>query len=146
MKFTSEDLMKAMGLQVDDEVKYNGDIYRLMHEEKHNIYVFVLLRDKSVCFAPTYLIDQDFEILPRPKRVGDLKCAVEQKLCGQCPTRIICTHHACKELGAGNTLYEYLETYKTNIFEDDEDEYVYDFDQEIYDLLKARLDKEVGEC
>ena len=135
MKFTSEDLMKAMGLQVGDTIKYDTDIWQLMYDENHKIYMFVLLRDSSQCFAPTYLVDQDFEILPRPKRVGELTCDEQGIIsCNNCPIKSICS---LTDLGCRQTLYEFLEDYKNNHKES--------FDQEIYDLLKARLDKEVNE-
>ena len=53
-----------------------------------------------------------------------------------CPIRFICgSQHPQPE----PSFYEYLETFK----EATSDPYEYGFDQEIYDLLKARLDKEV---
>lgn len=80
-------------------------------------------------FKLTDLVDQDFEILPRPKRVGDLKCCEECGYCEKCPIIAICNGKW------ETTLYQILEYWK----ESD------NFDQEIYDLLKARLDKEVVE-
>lgn len=162
MKFTSEDLMKAMGLQVGDRIRLFEDkirewdeaVYELVKNEQDDYptyYSFVNIEDSDDRFNIHYFIDLEYEILPRPKRVGDLKCGFKKELggigsCTTCPVRIICGHYTCKdELGAGDTLYEYLETYKKKIKEeyDDEDEDYNDFDQEIYDLLKARLDKEV---
>lgn len=149
-KYTSEMLMRDMGLQVGDRVRVKYEtlddqqVYETYEIKQCENRIYLENDDYQECME--FLVDTDYEILPRPKRVGDLKCGTKgkdgQNTCGDCPVRIICNHHACKELGCSNTLYEYLETYKTNLFEDDKDN-VYDFDQEIYDLLKARLDKEV---
>lgn len=157
MKFTSEDLMKAMCLQVGDKVKVKyvdgqfNETFETYEIKQGAGDTYMQSIDDGFIDSLAYLIDQDFEILPRPKRVGDLKCGFKKELggigsCTTCPVRIICGHYTCKdELGAGDTLYEYLETYKKKIKEeyDYEDEDYNDFDQEIYDLLKARLDKEV---
>ena len=133
MKFTSEDLMKAMGLQIGDRVKVtfkddtieeceiikydNGNI--ILHDDFHGY-------DDHV----GYLLDNEIEILPRPKRIGDLKCGSFE--CKDCPVRAICNFNNIED-----NLYKELETYKEHCIENDT------FDQEIYDLLKARLDKEV---
>lgn len=127
MKFTSEDLMKAMGLQVGDRIRIN---------DKPDNY-FVELNECGIpCvkdeytknrFEMKYLIDRKIEILPRPKRVGDLKCG--ECGCNSCPIRAICVDDLTDD-----TLYNKLEL-----------AHKYAKDQEIYDLLKARLDKEVLE-
>ena len=133
MKFTSEDLMKAMGLQIGDRVKVtfkddtieeceiikydNGNI--ILHDDFHGY-------DDHV----GYLLDNEIEILPRPKRIGDLKCGSFE--CKDCPVRAICNFNNIED-----NLYKELETYKEHCIENDT------FDQEIYDLLKTRLDKEV---
>lgn len=129
MKFTSEDLMKAMGLKVGDRVKMPfgmdeavcklNDNYQLCFEDVDN---YLTLEN---------LLNKEYEILPAPKRVGDLKCneIKECKLKGKkCPLTPVC-------IFIGKTPYERLEIWK-------ESEY---FDQEIYDILKNRLDKEVEE-
>lgn len=129
--FTTDNLMKAMGLQVGDRIKIN---------DKLDIYVIEL----NECLIPVvtdsylkikhdikYLIDRKIEILPKPKRVGDLKCTEQE--CRTCPIRFICQ----EDRPINNTLYFNLELYKN-------DQSIH-YDQEIYDLLKARLDKEVKE-
>ena len=77
---------------------------------------------------------KDFEILPKPKRVGDLKCN-EFDDCSKCPLRSICSILIYDVVDI--TFYEILEKYIKSGKSS--------FDQEIYDFLKARLDKEVEE-
>ena len=130
MKFTSEDLMKAMGLQVGDRVKLGKRIYEVIKGED-DVY-FQSVDDKEIqenlyCVIDLYI---DYEILPRPKRVGDLTCNY-YKDCDNCPLKMLCrisetAHFFCN-------LYEALD----DLLKND------GFDQEIYDLLKARLDKVV---
>ena len=133
MKFTSEDLMKAMGLQVEDEV----EIIFPAHTE-----TYIVCKDSSGCIILHeidcgleedlgYLLDQEYEILLRPKRVGDTIC--EYCECFECPLR--CLPH-CNQLdNAKETLFNILNGWN---------EY-HTFDQEIHDLLKVRLDKEAKE-
>ena len=130
MKFTSEDLMKAIGLNVGDRIKLNGRYYTI---EINALSCLPVYANDTKYYNLIGLVDKDFEILPRPKRVGDLKCGEQDKItCIDCPIKSICS--LC-DLGCRNTLYEFLEDYKNHHKES--------FDQEIYDLLKARLDKEV---
>lgn len=143
MKFTSEDLMKAMGLSVGDKVKVTKDDtiekYEIIKNDNGNIILHADFYGYDTHIG--YLLDQEIEILPRPKRVGDLKCNNECfRNNGQCPIRAICSH--CNLMRSDKTLYEFLEFYKGK-----KDKYAneVEFDQEIYDLLKARLDKEVEE-
>ena len=125
MKFTSEDLMKAMGLSVGDRIKVGTGIYRIIVRDGEK---GIVITDENTGYYSSleYLVDTEFEILPRPKRVGDLKCGNN---CDSCHIRAICNG------GWDTTLYKILEYWK----ECD------NFDQEIYALLKARLDKEVKE-
>lgn len=133
MKFTSEDLMKAMGLQVGDKIKvfkdntdtYKAGVYQL-EVCVPNWYVLVHIEDEDYRFKLKWLVDLEYEILPKPKRVGELKCGGDY--CNKCPLNFVCKN--TKKRVVGETLYEILE-------------YFYIDDQEIYDLLKARLDKEV---
>ena len=74
----------------------------------------------------------DFEILPRPKRVGELKCGELE--CQECPLRTIRCDKDDIDI-KDCSLYYILESVLVGA----------EFDQEIYDLLKARLDKEVEE-
>ena len=131
MKFTSEDLMKAMGLQVGDRFKFNdfdwdNHIYEIIIE--HDLYL--VKTDLEQTFPLYNLLNREFEILPRPKKVGDLKC-IEYK-CVKCPLRSI---RCEKNDDVDNSLYYILEKVLVGV----------DFDQEIYDILKTRLDKEVEE-
>ena len=131
MKFTSEDLMKAMGLQVGDRVKVN------LVNGKTKIYEVIKylssLNEEKICLTEnkslSYLLNVDFEILPRPKRVGDTYC---QENCENCPLMCVCDADCDYE---GQTLFDVFNYELIAVHND----------QEIYDLLKARLDKEVIE-
>ena len=131
MKFTSEDLMKAMGLVVGDRIKY-GVVYGVISRDEDNEIIIEIYtqKDEYCGDAPLYeLMGCEYRILPRPKRVGDLKC--EGDNCDKCPLYAVCSMYASYE---GLSLYECFERNKTLAP-----------DQEIYNLLKARLDKEVVE-
>lgn len=137
MKFTSEDLMKAMGLQVGDRIKvtFKDDTieeYEIIKYDNGNI----ILHDDFHGYDDHvgYLLDNEIEILPRPKRVGDMMCG--ELFCKHCPLKMLA---GCEEMQGDNTLYECLEECKT-IFIDSEI-----YDDEIYNIIKARLDKEVTE-
>ena len=132
MKFTSEDLMKAMGLQVGDRIKIsvanNEFIYEIRLNAENKPY---LLNEQNLinCGDVHSLIDLDIEILPRPKRVGDMKCKDFE--CAKCHLR--CLPHCNQMSNAKKTLFNILNDWNK-----------YDtFDQEIHDLIKARLDKVV---
>lgn len=124
MKFTSEDLMKALGLQVGDKIKYYNQVFTITEELN-----YVGFENDTGCYNIYVLLDKDFEILPKPKRVGDLKC--REYGCRACPLRAIDCGDA-DTTSTENTLYYILEKRSPK-----------HLDQEIYDLLKARLDKEV---
>ena len=137
MKFTSKDLMKAMGLAVGDRVKcifmgvkdegLGGQILELKKSCKG--YISLIGEDK--CQYPlSILLDRAIEILPRPKRIKDLKCETDIE-CYNCPLIAVCAMYTTFE---GLSLYEVLE--KNNTLTPD---------QEIYNLLKKRLDEEVEE-
>lgn len=138
MKFTSEDLMKAMGLQVGDRIKIsvanNEFIYEIRLNAENKPY---LLNEQNLinCGDVHSLIDMDFEILPRPKRVGELKCGNFDGCDNGCPLCWICCHYDPNILRTTHNddtiLYDVL-----NKFD-------FDLAEEIHDLLKARLDKEV---
>ena len=59
-------------------------------------------------------------------------CDEEEMECLRCPLKSICRFIAPYDDGDGMSLYKALRLHIER----------YDFDQEIYDLLKARLDKE----
>jgi hypothetical protein len=133
MKFTSEDLIKAMGLQVGDRVKvtFKDDTieeYEIIKYDNGNI----ILHDDFHGYDDHigYLLDQEIEILPRPKRVGDLKCDDFAGCDYGCPLMWLCCNHRHEGHGCNISLYNVLDFYEID-------------DQEIYDLLKARLDKVV---
>lgn len=133
MKFTSEDLMKAMGLKVGDRVKMPfgmdeavcklNDNYQLCFEDVDN---YLTLEN---------LLNKEYEILPQPKRVGDLNIDdkyiyYKYKLVPLLDFKSnVCWGNGVPE---PKNLYEVLEHWQK-----------YNKDQEIYDILKARLDKVV---
>ena len=131
MKFTSENLMKAMGLAVGDKIKFYNEVFTIIE----NIPNYIGIENDTALYNIDILLNKEFEILPRPKKVGDLKCSDEIE-CKQCPLRMSnCTRTK------NSTLYKLLEEIKDIALSGDY------FDQEIHDLLKARLDKEgVEEC
>ncbi|MBO5712495.1 MAG: hypothetical protein J6R47_06615 [Acholeplasmatales bacterium] len=129
MEKTSKEFMEWLGLQV-------GDRFRINNED--NIYIVELdtfdkpfYKDKTskMCFSMVDLLDKEIEILPRPKRVGDLECSGN---CKNCPLMSVCSWDSDYQ---GKNLYGVLDYELTTIHDD----------QEIYDLLKVRLDKEVVE-
>ena len=131
MKFTSKDLMKAMGLSIGDRIKYNDQIWSIEKSEECQ-GAWIGFTDGNRWFNIDSLINaMDFEILPRPKRVGDTLC--KDCECVECHLRCL---PYCNQLDNGKkTLFNTLNSWNE-----------YDtFDQEIHDLLKARLDKEVKE-
>ena len=127
MKFTSEDLMKAMCLSIGDKIKVNNKIYTIAKSTECE-GAWVGYEDDVDWHNLQYLVNgYDYEILPRLKRVGDLTCNY-YKDCDNCPLRILfCDRQTDDE----DTLYDILNRWNN--------EYV-NFDQEIYDLFKARLD------
>lgn len=141
MKFTSEMLMEAMGLAVGDRVKApNGVIYEVVSEVVDSANVIGLINKgkyEDNYFPLKMLVcDEDFEILPKPKRVGDTN-GDNYENCINCPLRLF---DYCGNYCDGNlSLYEVLEQSTKYVKRKGL------FDQEIYDLLKNRLDKEVVE-
>jgi hypothetical protein len=125
MKFTSEDLMKAMGLSVGDRIKLRGRYYTIEINELSGLPVYA--NDKRY-YNMIGLINQDIDILPRPKRVGDTLC---KQYCSGCPLIAL---QCFGDETENKPLYEVLD-YALPKYHD----------QEIHDLLKARLDKEVEE-
>lgn len=125
--FTSKDLMESMKLQVGDRVKVVRDdrAYEIVNE-KNTIQIKRIGEGYLVDLS--YLVGLDIEILPRPKRIGNLKC--NELACLNCPLCWICFIKINEKNEMQTTLYEMLESFAVK-------------DQEIYDLLKTRLDKEV---
>ena len=133
MKKTSEEFMEWLGLKIGDKVKFLDDIWVIKYDknEVHEVYLHRKYGGYDQILWLTELIDRDIDILPQPKRVGDLKCE-DFKDCFNCPLKAFRLADIC--IGTDNqTLYEKLEEFDIRI------------DQEIYNLLKARLDKEVEE-
>ena len=124
MKFTSEDLMKAK--------KALGEIIRYNLEETYDNGVEIGYENplQDECYLISKALEELERLLPRPKRVGDLKCGeYGEHNCNSCPIRAICVSDEYND----ETLYSKLEL-----------SHKFAQDQEIYDLLKARLDKEVA--
>lgn len=125
MKFTSEELMKAMGLKVGDRIKVKNRYYTIEINNLSGLPVYA--NDKKYLHI-AYLLDKEIEILPTPKRVGDRIC---DQFCAGCPLIVLQCFSEAKEK---KSLFLVLdETLNRHV------------DQEIYDLLKDRLDKEVKE-
>ena len=127
MKFTSEDLMKAMGLQVGDRIKINDSIYTVeLNDYDEPIYMDEYSKIK---FPITDLVNRNYEILPKPKCVGDLKC--DDFECTDCPLQYLC---CLNDWGfqTNDNLFNILELFNCT-------------DDEMHNLLKARLDKVVVE-
>lgn len=131
MKLTSKDLMKIMGLQVGDRIKVEFEFTdEELFEVSESILKTIYLKSINNSYIEAVisdLVDRDFEILQKPKRVGDLECSGD---CENCPLMAVCSWNSDFQ---GKNLYEVLNYELTTVHDD----------QEIYDLLKARLDKEV---
>lgn len=122
MKFTSEDLLNAMGLKIGDRIKV--DLYDVIFEIKRSLR----LSHSLTTYDLTFLIDKEFEILPRRKILGNKLC--RDFTCDKCPLK---SFQFCRKSHFANpTLYDLIEGLKTA-------------DEELYDFYKKRLDKEVEE-
>ena len=138
--FTSQDLMKAMGLQVGDIIgifrlsSCQDEKYEICQQNNDVIYA------KSVKYGgemPLYTIINDYtqyKILPKPKRVGENICNGN---CPVCPCIFVCN----EEVNAVNkTLYEVLdEGIKTFVNLNGS------LQSQVYNAIKENLDKEVEE-
>ena len=118
MRFTSEDLAKSMGLNVGDRIKFSNGEIAIVDEN----YILDFYPWKS---GLATLVNEDFEILPQKKRVGELLC--KDLDCERCTFNSL----NCAISGGDSNLYEHLEGWYEKFQ-----------DKEIYDILKARLDKE----
>lgn len=125
MRFTNKDLANAMGLKIGDRiiVKREND-KPINYELKSN---YSLFDNMGYYHLLDGIIDEDYEILPRKKKVGELICR-EIEDCSICPLRGI-----CDTVDNRYTLFDILEDTKVKRCND----------KEIYDILKSRLDKEV---
>ena len=125
MKFTSEDLIKAK--------KALAEIIRYNLEETYDNGVEIGYENplQDECYLISKALEELERLLPRPKRVGDLKCKDFE--CCDCPIGFLCDYKIPKYAeNKEPTLYQMFEYYNVT-------------DQEIHDLLKARLDKELKE-
>lgn len=121
MKFTNNDLAKAMGLEIGDRVRVKC--------ADGSSYIYKLNSDYSLSCNRVHIhldsiIELDYEIIPRKKKVGDLIC--EDVACESCPLSDCCFS------SSSNSLFNNLEAW-----------YEEHHDKEIYDILKSRLDKGV---
>ena len=133
MKFTSDDLMKVMNIQIGDRIKIYDIVYLVDEEGNLNILPEYYNEEKGYyddCHV-TEIINVEYEILPKIKKIGDLKCNAFDD-CRRCPVRTICE---LLFFDSDTTFYEILEKYLKSGKAS--------FDLEIYDLLLSRLDKEV---
>ena len=122
-KFTNEDLIKTKKALVEI-IRYNTEE---IYDNGVEIGYENPLQDE--CYSISKALEELERLLPKPKKVGDLMCKEQE--CRTCPIRFICRENR----HINNTLYFNLELYK-------KDQSIH-YDQRIYDLLKARLDKEV---
>lgn len=135
MKFTSQDLIKAMGLQVGDKLKFidvsfDNHIYQLVLENNE----YLIRTDLNETLPLNKLINRGFKILPKPKKVGENICNGN---CPTCPCIFVCN----EEVNAVNkTLYEVLdEGIKTFV------NLNVSLKSKVYNAIKENLDKEVKE-
>ena len=71
MKFTSEDLLKAMGLKVGQTLKFNHGIFKLVVGSKKNI---IILKSEHKDIGLGILIDEEYTIIqPKPTLIEDEK-------------------------------------------------------------------------
>ena len=136
MRKTHKDLLEWLGLKVGDVIRLNNfpNKWIVANEEyitldsKVDRYIDGVF--KRVDQLPiTHLIGMEINILPKPERVGDLECSGN---CKNCPLMSVCSWDSDYQ---GKKIYEVLDYELTTIHDD----------QEIYNFLKARLDKEVKE-
>ena len=120
MKFTSEDLAKAMGLEIGDRVivKESGNSYTINNK-------YQLINKYGDEFTPLIICNEEFEILPPIKRLGEKLCMDFD--CNKCPLFVINCDNSIN-----SSLYEKLEQTFVDVNDD-----------ELYNILKTRLDKEV---
>lgn len=123
MKFTNSDLAKAMGLKIGDRVKVKSAVNDNAVYELDSNYC---LSGNHVHIHLDSIIELDYEILPKKKKVGELLC--KDLDCEDCPLSGCCS--ACPSMPLLHNLQVWYENRN---------------DEEIYNILKSRLDKEVEE-
>ena len=123
MKFTNKDLANAMGLKVGDRIKVKRENDKPINYELKPDYS--LFDNIGYNHLLEIIIDEEYEIVKPKKKVGDTIC--REICCYNCPLKML----DCPD-NNNRTLFEKLEMAH--------EEYN---DKEIYDILKARLDKEV---
>lgn len=118
MKFTSEELAKILGIKIGDKIRFsNGEVADVVE-----CYLLDFHPYKQGIWM---LIDEEFEILQPKKKVGEKLC--REMVCDDCPLyRISCMYRYYMKL------YDVLDNWYEKFQ-----------DKELYDILKARLDKEV---
>lgn len=122
MQLTRKVLIEALGLKPGDKITAKN--WRKICTISDEYY---LLSNDGWKYSPYILMDVEFEIVQPKKKIGDLICI--DVGCKKCPLCAI----QCKG-GTRGTLYNTLE----ETFDDIKDD-------EIYKILKARLDMEVEE-
>lgn len=132
MKKTSQEFMEWLGLKVGDRIACLDSRY-IFEVIKHENNIYLMCRNTNIeTQFIHYLLNIDFEILPQPKRVGDLKC---ESKCLSCPCIYVCN----EEVNAvDKTLYEVLELGIATFTKIPEK-----LNGAIYDVIKSQLDKEV---
>ena len=129
MNFTSEDLMKSLGLEIGSRFKAENKIFEVYLDVENNIRC-CNVNNSNNHFYIKKLIDIEIEVLPPVKHIGDFRC--KDCDCRICQLKFLCENGLDFKCGNEETLYKILEKSE-----------IKDSDKEIYDLLKSRLDKEV---
>lgn len=94
MKKTTKEYLKFLGLKVGDKIKIKdqpnreyeivsrtGNEFSLIRRESH------LLGAVMVNISLDYLLDKEYEIVQKPKKLGDKKCGGKE--CQECPLRML---------------------------------------------------------
>lgn len=118
MRFTRKELAQAMGLKPGDKIRVWKTIFTINDE-----YSFI--SDNGYPASPAIFIDEEFEIVQAKKNVGEKLCMDFD--CNKCPLFVINCDNSIN-----SSLYEKLEQTFADVNDD-----------ELYNILKARLDKEV---
>lgn len=123
MKKTKKEFMVWLGLKRGDMIEAKGKRYIVL--PNCSLYSESVRYEQNM----SLLLDKEFHIVERPKCVGNMLC--QEISCNEC-----CIHSMCKILrnceDVNKSLYEILEEMKLT-------------DEDIYNLLKDRLDEEVLE-